>query len=250
MILMPDTRMVRGLMLLVALGLLGAPAARAGEAKPDAKAASPKAPAAEGKKSTWKSLFDGKTLKGWKSPEFGGEGKVEIKDGAMVLGLGNMMTGIAYTGGDFPKTDYEVSLEAKRLEGSDFFATVTFPVGETHCSFVTGGWGGSVVGLSSIDYYDAADNQTTKFKDFKNGQWYAIRVRVSQTKIQAWIDDEKMVDQEIKGHKISIRFECDLCRPLGVANWCTSSAVRGIRMRALTADEKKADAEAKPGDEN
>jgi len=139
------------------------------------------------------SLFDGKTLKGWKAPQFGGEGKVEVKDGTIVLERGDTMTGITYTG-KVPTVDYELSLEAKRVDGVDFFATTTFPVGGSHCSFVVGGWGGPVVGLSSIDHYDAADNQTSKTKSFKLNQWYRLRIRVTQQKIECWIDDEKMVD--------------------------------------------------------
>src|SRR5262245_36892694 len=67
-----------------------------------------------------KLLFDGKSLDGWKSTAFGAEGEVMVKDGTVVLEQGNDMTGITYTRGDFPKIDYEVSLEAKRIEGNDF----------------------------------------------------------------------------------------------------------------------------------
>jgi hypothetical protein len=218
-----------------AFGLAVAADAPGGAAKPDAQ---PKA----------ESLFDGKTLKGWKTPQFGGEGKVSVKDGAIVLERGDTMTGITYTG-KIPTTDYELSLEAKRVDGVDFFATTTFPVGTSHCSFVVGGWGGPVVGLSSVDHYDAADNQTSKTKSFKLNQWYRLRIRVTKEKIQCWIDDEKMVDLKYhdpkdpqdssKNHKISIRMECDLCRPLGISSWCTTGALRDIRLRPLAADEIK-----------
>jgi len=184
----------------------------------------------------WKSLFDGKTLKGWKAPAFGGEGKVEVKDGVIVLGMGDSMTGVTYTG-ELPKTNYELELEGKRLDGSDFFATTTFPVGDDFCSFVTGGWGGTVIGLSSIDYYDAADNSTSGFMDFKKDRWYKFRIRVTKDRIRVWVDDKQVVDQELKGHKITIRMECDLCRPLGISSWCTAGAVRNIRIRQLKAEE-------------
>jgi hypothetical protein len=202
----------------------------------------PGKPSAEPK---WESLFDGKTLKGWKAPQFGGEGKVEVKDGAIFLLRGDSMTGVTYTG-SVPTVDYELTFEGKRVDGVDFFCTTTFPVGKSHCSFVVGGWGGPVVGLSSVDYYDAADNETTRTKDFKLNQWYRIRIRVSAEKIECWIDDEKMVDlqyvrwetedgKKVKHErKISIRFECDLCRPLGISTWSTTGAVRDIRIRRLT----------------
>src|SRR5437870_4611310 len=84
-------------------------------------------------KAAWKSLFDGRSLAGWKVTNFGGEGEVTVTDGAVVMERGNDMTGITWDRGDFPKTDYEVSLEGKRLAGGDFFCTTTFPVGRTHC---------------------------------------------------------------------------------------------------------------------
>ncbi len=132
-------------------------------------------------KDGWKSLFDGKTLKGWK--QCGDEGKVQVKDGAIVIEPGNPMSGVTWTG-DLPKMDYELTLEGKRVEGNDFYATTTFPVGDSHCSFVVGGWGGTVIGLSSIDGYDASDNQTNRTMSFKTNQWYRIRIRVTKNKIE------------------------------------------------------------------
>lgn len=188
-------------------------------------------------KDSWKPLFDGKTLTGWKSANFGGEGEVLIKDSAIVMEAGNNMTGATYTKGDFPKMNYEVSLQGKRLKGNDFFCTTTFPVGDSFCSLVMGGWGGTIVGLSSLDFFDASENPTTKFIDFKKDQWYTVRIRVTQERIQAWIDDKSVVDVSTKGKKISIRAECDLCKPFGIATWRTTGAVRDIKVRTLTAAE-------------
>src|SRR5438105_13006678 len=94
-----------------------------------------------------KPLFDGKSLAGWKAAGFRDAGKVAVKDGAIVIEKGATMSGVAYTGGNFPKVDYEVSFEGKRIDGGDFFCTTIFPVGDTFCSFVAGGWGGTIVGL-------------------------------------------------------------------------------------------------------
>src|SRR5207253_5326713 len=132
---------------------------------------------------------------------FVGSGKVEVKDGAVVLDKGKHMTGITSTRGDFPKMDYEVTLEGKRVEGRDFFCTTTFPVGDSFCSFVIGGWGGNVVGLSSINGADASENETNREKEFKPGQWYRIRIRVTAKRIEAWIGAEKMVDLDTDGVK-------------------------------------------------
>ena len=164
---------------------------------------------------------------------------MEVKDGAIVLGTGEKMTGVTYSKSDFPKTDYEVSLEAKRVEGRDFFATTTFPVGDSYCSLVVGGWGGMVTGISSINGADASENETTGSMEFKTGQWYKLRIRVTKEKLEAWIGDEKAVDVELKGRKVSTRIECEECQPFGVCTWDTTGAVRDIKVRKLTDAEKK-----------
>src|SRR5947209_13074841 len=196
----------------LAAALLVGPRATSGTEKPT--------PAADN--AVWKKVFDGKTLAGWKSTEFGGEGKVSVKDGALVMEQGNNMTGVTYARDDFPRIDYEVTLEGKKLAGNDFFCTTTFPVGDAHCSLVVGGWGGAVVGLSSIDSQDASENETRTIQGFKRDQWYRVRVRVTKERIQAWIDEKKLIDLATKGKKISIRPECDLCKPFGIATWSTT----------------------------
>ncbi len=148
------------------------------------------------------------------------------------------MTGVTWTG-DFPKTDYEISLEAMRVDGSDFFCGLTFPVGDSPCSFIAGGWGGGVVGLSSIDGSDASENETTKYQEFESGRWYKIRVRVTKDKIEAWIDQKQMVDLSTKDRQISIRIEVELSRPLGVSCYATTAALRDIKVRRLVGDPKK-----------
>jgi hypothetical protein len=180
----------------------------------------------------WTSLFDGQTLKGWKSTEFGGEGTVEVKDGAILLGVGNDLTGVNYQR-VVPHRNYEVSLEARRVDGSDFFCGLTFPVKDDPCSLIIGGWGGGVCGLSSIDGLDASENSTTKYREFETGRWYTIRLRVTDAKIEAWIDKVQIVDQKLAGKRISIRSEVEASRPFGIASYRTLAALRNIRLREL-----------------
>ena len=177
-------------------------------------------------------LFDGKTLGQWKITDFGGQGKVYVKDGSIFLERGNDMTGVTWSGPLF-RSDYEISLEAQRVDGYDFFCGLTFPVDTNSCSLILGGWGGSVCGLSSLDFYDASENETTRLIDFKTGQWYKVRLRVIPDKIQAWLDDENIVDVNTAGRYIDIRPEVELAKPLGISTWCTTGAIRNIRMRKL-----------------
>jgi len=211
-------------------------ATQAPEAKQPAEKAAKK-PVKKKAPFAWQSLFDGKTLEGWKVPVFGGDGEVKVEDGAIVLGMGDPMTGIAWAGDKLPTTNYELALEAKRTRGIDFFATTTFPIGKSFASFVTGGWAGTVVGISCVDYYDAGDNITTQFKSFEDNTWYKIRIRVSDPKLECWIDDEKFVDLERKDRKFDLRIEVDLCKPLGIASYMTEGVVRKIRIRRLKPKE-------------
>ena len=179
-----------------------------------------------------KDLFNGKTLEGWKVTDFGGEGKVVVREGTIILERGNEMTGITWTGKP-PRSNYELTLEGKRIEGSDFFCTTTFPVGEKCCSFVTGGWGGSVIGLSNVDYMDASENPTSASRQFKNNTWYQFRIRVTDEKIEVWIDKDQVVDQNRKDHVFGVRIECDPSQPLGISTYDTVGAVRNIRLKEL-----------------
>ena len=184
-------------------------------------------------------LFNGKDLGGWKPVPFGGEGEVVVEKGEIRLPAGAAMTGIAFTN-TMPKGDYEIVVEAKKLEGNDFFATVTFPVGTNFCSFVTGGWGGGVVGLSSVDGQDAWENDSTKYMKFERDQWYTFRIQVTTDKIAAWVGTNQMVNLPLANRTIGLRRGAiDLCKPLGIASYQTTAAIRKIDVRALKSESAK-----------
>src|SRR5205814_1248885 len=144
----------------------------------------------------WKSLFNGKDLHGWEVNTFGGAGEVKVEEGKLMLGAGVALTGVRRTT-DLFKSNYEVEVQAMKLDGDDFFAAITFPVKDASATFVNGGWGGSLVGVSSLDGQDASENETTQFMKFEKKKWYHIRIRVTDSKIQAFIDGEKMADVNI-----------------------------------------------------
>ncbi len=185
-------------------------------------------------------LFDGKTLDGWKSINFGGEGEVEVKDGQLILGMGEPLTGVVYPKGDkLPKDHYEISLEAMKLAGDDFFCGLTFPVRDSHATFIVGGWAGGVVGISSIDNLDASENETTTYQTFDKDKWYKMRVRVDGDSLKAWIDDKEFVNVDLKGRKVDTRIEVDVSKPLGISAFRTKSALRNIEVRELGGAEGK-----------
>ena len=148
--------------------------------------------------------------------------------------MGADLGGINWTNGTLPKTDYEISLEAMKVDGGDFFCGLTVPVGNSACSLILGGWGGGVVGLSSLDDNDASENETTRTMNFPAGKWYKVLLRVTPKKIQAWLDGEKIIDVSIVDKKVALRpGPIFLSAPLGVATYETSAALRDFKLRLI-----------------
>ena len=190
---------------------------------------------AQPKLTEWKSLFDGKTLGQWKATPFTGTPEIRVDKGAIILAAGHPLTGITWSGA-FPQSGFELRFEAARLLGGDFFSSVTFPAGGSFATWVLGGWGGDIVGISSIDGWDASDNETRSYFDFETARWYAFRLQVTSDRIMAWIDDQRVVNVEIRGRAISLRpGDIKLSTPLGFASYNTTGGIRKIEYRPLAA---------------
>lgn len=189
-------------------------------------------------KDGWLPLFNGKDLDGWKITNFGGEGEVFVEDGIVVISQGVDLSGV-HTERELPKINYEVQFEAQRVAGSDFFAGLTFPVKDSHCSLIIGGWGGGVCGLSSLTGMDASENETTSYRDFTKGQWYKFRLIVTDDHISAWVDDNQIVDVDTTGQRIGTRFEIDRSKPFGFATYQTTAKLRNAKLRPLPKPEEK-----------
>ena len=174
-------------------------------------------------------LFDGKALGAWKPVAFGGEGDVTIVDGAIRLDRGNDLTGVVWTG-KLPGPSFRLQMEARRVDGSDFFCAVTAPVGGSHCTFIVGGWGGTVVGFSSLDGLDASENETSHTVTFVDKRWYRIAVDVTPARIQGLVDDVIVAEAAVAGREVDVRIEMTACRPIGIASWRTVSDIRAITL--------------------
>ena len=198
-----------------ALGLLGVSPWMLQPAGQDAAAAIP--------------LFDGKTLGAWKPVVFGGEGDVTVVDGAIRLERGNDLTGVVWTG-KVPGPSFRLQMETRRVDGSDFFCAVTVPVAGSHCSFIVGGWGGTVVGFSSLDGLDASENETSDTVTFIDNRWYRVAVDVTPARIQGLIDDVVVAEASVAGREVDVRIEMMPCRPVGMASWRTVSDIRAITL--------------------
>ena len=186
------------------------------------------------------------SAEGWNEMNELGPGKWQAIEGAadlewneesrvMRIGVGTDLNGIRWTGPS-PTVPYVVELEARRMSGSDFFCGLTFPVrsGKECVTFIAGGWGGNLVGISSIDGLDASENSTASQQEFEDERWYRIRVEVRDEHLQAWIDDRQVVDAHTEEQKLSLREgPIEACAPFGLATWVTSAEIRGVKWRKL-----------------
>jgi hypothetical protein len=180
----------------------------------------------------WFDAFDGLSLGGFVATDFGGQGTVTVRDGAIRLGIGSPLTGITWSGA-VRSGDYELEVVGARELGNDFFCALTFPVGGAHLTLVLGGWGGSVCGLSSLDGLDASRNATRSVRRFERGRAYRAVVTVTRTRVAVALDGEHLCAVDPRAHALSLRPEVLLSRPLGVAAYGTAAAVYSVRWRPL-----------------
>ncbi len=191
-----------------------------------------------GKPGEWESLFDGRTLKGWRVvkefPGAGPGGKVRVEDGRIVLGPGQPMTAVAWNG-EFPASDYEARFQAMRVAGEQDFASVVLPIGPASCALALGGYGGTVVGVVFVDGRQGNENPTTAHFTFEKGRWYSFLVKVTRARIEGWIGEQKVVDLTRADHGFSGDSTKIHMRPFGFYSHETTGAVRDIQVRECRA---------------
>jgi hypothetical protein len=190
------------------------------------------------KTSRWE-LFTPPLIEHWQTAKMDNPGEVQRETDGFTLGAGSPMTGIVFPAWEqdgLPLTGYRLTYEAMRVNGGDFFGSVTFPVGsrERCVTFVLGGWGGSQVGISSIDGYDASENPTGSSQRFENGRWYRIRIEVREELLLVWLDDKPLVSFNPKGRQLGLRGgEIAKCVPLGFATYATAGRLRSCVLERL-----------------
>lgn len=155
--------------------------------------------------------------------------------GTLHLQWGESLSAAKWTGAPLTPP-FEIELEARRIDGTDFFCGLTFPARASgEClTWIVGGWGGSLVGISSIDGKDASENETTRHQAFEKARWYRLRLRREGEQLQTWIDGEKVIDLDSTGKKLSLRpGPIGSCAPFGLGTWQTTGEFRGLRWRSL-----------------
>ena len=148
--------------------------------------------AAEPSRRDWQSLFDGKTLDGWRASE--APGSFDVRDGAIVVH--GPRSHLYYVGEverhDF--RDFELQLEVMTKPGAN--SGVYF-----HTAWQDEGWpakGYEVqVNNSHSDpkrtagLYAVKDNYQAPAKD---DAWFTLRIRVEGRRIRTFVDDKPIID--------------------------------------------------------
>ena len=180
-------------------------------------------------------LFNGTSLDNWSKTDYAGKGEIFIDDNqTLVMEMGATLSGIHWTGDDLPVDNYEISLQARRTMGSDFFCGLTFPYKDSHATLILGGWGGSLIGISSIDDFDASENETGDAYIFEEKEWYDIRLQVTESEVTVWINEETVIDAKLAGKKVTMRVgEIEMSIPLGLTTYGTTGEFKNIKMKNL-----------------
>ena len=182
----------------------------------------------------WEPLFDGNTLDGWEIVQYGGEGEPYVNNGVLILPMatGGFMTGLSWVGDSLPTNNYIIYYEARRVEGHDIFAALSFPYGDTFASLILGGWAGIVNGLSCIDGNDASDNETTNHFVLENNIWYPVELRVTTDSICANVGTEQVFALATAGKKLHLR-PGSYTEKLTLWTYLTTGEIRNFRIKKL-----------------
>jgi hypothetical protein len=195
-------------------------------------------PAKPAAASRW-DLFTAPLMDHWQEAKIERSGSMVRELDGFTLNEGAPMTGNVFptwTEDGLPLTDYAINYEAMRISGNDFFGSVTFPVGKAErcVTFVLGGWGGSQVGISSIDGYDASDNTTGSSQHFENNRWYRVRIEVTDRFLKVLLDGRPIINTNITGRSLSLRGgDIHQCVPFGFATYGTTGRIRGCAVEKL-----------------
>jgi len=183
----------------------------------------------------WTWLFEGESLDGWHvpaSPPSAARPPVQASCGRMELAQGNPLTCIQWAG-EFPTVNYELSLKAMRLSGSDCFCGIVFPICSQHGFLGFGGWGGELVGMEFVDGRDIHQTDAVARMSFEQGRWYRIRLRVTDSEVGVWLDGTQVLDVRTRDRGFVAHPDWAFLAPFGLGCCRTSAAFADIRCRTV-----------------
>ncbi len=65
-----------------------------------------------------------------------------------------------------------------------------------------------------------------------------MKLRVTEQRVDAWIDDKFLAGFDHRDRKLDVRLEVEANKPYGFATYKTAAAIRNLRLRELSPDEK------------
>jgi hypothetical protein len=149
----------------------------------------------------WTSLFDGKTLKGWKQNN--GTAKYSVKDGT-ILGVTNEGSPNSFLCSVKNYGDFELVFEVKvdnalnsgvQIRSASKKGYKNFRVHGPQVEIATNGTAGFVYGEAlGTGWLSAKAKVDKKNKAFKNGKWNKYRVLAVGTSIKTWINGIPVAD--------------------------------------------------------
>ncbi len=127
--------------------------------------------------------------------------------------------------GDASWTDYEFSLRARKIDGSDGFLVI-FRARDDHNFYwwSLGGWGNTKCGLEREVSNLRRTITEPVARRIETGRWYSIRVRVNGDHVEGFLDDVKLLDAHDAAHPQG---------RVGVGTWCTRAEFRELRVTGL-----------------
>ncbi len=187
-----------------------------------------RAPGADG----WRSLLRADSLDGWQvatTDVFSKHGPVRVDGDCLLLEGGQPDTGVAWQGA-FPTEGYEVCMEALRLYDAPC-CEVVFPVGESHCMLVVGGWEeGAFVALADVDNVEPPSENASAAKfHFQLQRWCRVYLRVTTDRVEVTLDGQPVINLPVAQHRFSLPTRWQALKPFGLG----SAAGREARLRNI-----------------
>lgn len=125
--------------------------------------------------------------------------------------------------------DYEYTLSARKLGGHEGFLVLFRVAGPDDFYWMNlGGWNNTRHALERGRHGEGRWGviREAGAGAIETGRWYQIRVRCEGTRLQVWLDDQRLLDftDDAKGH---------LAGAVGVGTWATSAEYRDLKVVAL-----------------
>lgn len=158
-----------------------------------------------------------------------GAGQWQVEDGA--LQQLSRAQNVTTTFGDQNWTDYEYSLQARKLGGAEGFLIPFRVTSERDFYWLNlGGWNNTE---HAIEGADGGPKRTVGSRipgRIEEGRWYDLRIRVEDDHVVAWVDGEKLFDQSLGGDQTAKG-------RVGVGTWATSAEYRNLKVTDLDGNE-------------